>query len=254
MPVRASMISTAWRRVGAFTLLTFVATQYGCHRPVQLAGTPFDPDRVVEYKLYPGDLLDVRYPSDSTLDQSVRVRSDGIISLPYTGAVQAAGRSPEDVQAELNERVSEFLKTPNVTVIVSEESGRRFFVGGEVQRPGSFELRPNVTLVQALNEAGGLSLAGNPHEVLVLRYQDGVRPHLLMVDVPRILAGKDADVMLDPYDVIHATPTDIALVGRFVDQYINAIIPRAASFPFQTNVNAQNVRVSDNQSGVVGSR
>lgn len=221
---------------------------------MDLAGTIFDPDRPVEYRLYPGDKLRVLYPRDSSLDQDVTIRTDGMISLPYAGEVRAAGRTPEELQVELSERSSEVLKEPNITVMVVEEAGRRFFVGGEVMNPGSYALRPNETLIQALNEAGGLRATSEASQVLVLRYRDGYRPEVLTANVEQILAGLEADVRLDPYDVIHALPSRIARMGQWVNLHINALIPHPVSFPFNTTLNAQRVKVSDSATAAAVSR
>ena len=235
----------------AALLLGFLMVPSGCQRPhvaMDLAGTVFDPDRPVEYRLFPGDKLRVIYPTDATLDQNVSIRSDGMISLPYAGEVRAAGRKPEELQAELNKLSSEVLKEPNITVMVVEEAGRKFFIGGEVGRPGAYSLRPNQTLIQALHEAGGLRVTSEATQVLVLRYHDGFKPEVLTASVEHILAGVEADVRLDPYDVIHAPPSRIAKMGQWMDLHINAMIPRPISFPFSTYLNAQSVNVSENSS------
>ena len=241
----------------ASLLLGLLLVQSGCQRPhvtMDLAGTLFDPDRLVEYRLYPGDKLRVLYPTDPSLDQDVSIRTDGMISLPYAGEVRAAGRTPGALQVELNKRSSAVLKEPNITVMVVEEAGRRFYVGGEVMRPGAYTLRPNETLLQALNEAGGLRVTSEASQVLVLRYHDGFRPEVLTANVELILAGVEADVRLDPYDVIHALPSRIAKMGQWVNLHINALIPHPVSFPFNTHLNTQSIKVSDNASAGAVSR
>lgn len=225
----------------------------GCQGPeasISLTGTPFDPLRPAQYVFYPGDLLSVSFPTESKLDQEVRIRSDGMISLPYVGDVPAAQCTPAALTSTLNEQYQKVLKEPAVTVKVVEEAGRLFYIGGEIRKPGSFQLRANQTLVQALYEASGRTLDAHQRQVLVMRSQPGAGVYVLKADVKTILEGKEADVRLEPLDIIHVPASDIARVGRFVEQYINSVIPRAFSFPFTTELATQPIRVVDNQGSV----
>jgi polysaccharide export outer membrane protein len=173
-----------------------------------------------------------------------------MISLPYAGDVSAAQRTPAELAAELNENYQKLLKEPAVTVIVEEEAGRLFYIGGEVRKPGSFQLRPNQTLVQALYEASGRTLEAHQRQVLVMRAQPGAGIYVLKADVKTILEGKEADVRLEPLDIVHVPASNIARVGRWVEQYINSVIPRPFSFPFTTELATQPIRIVDNQSAV----
>lgn len=226
---------------------TLVAACTGCQSPISpRVGTPFDPAAPARYTLQPGDTILVRYPSDSTLDQEVIIRTDGQISLPYVNDVQAALRSPSELAVELNERYETILKKPDVTVIVKEESGRRVYIGGEVQTPGEFELRPNQTLLQAIIAAGGLRTEAERREVMVLRACAGAGIHVLQVDVDRILAGAEPDVRLEPLDIVHAPRSTIAQVGDFVDQYINRMVPRMFSATFLYELHNEPIKTSGN--------
>jgi len=213
-----------------------------------LVGTVFDPDQPAKYVLYPGDRLSIRYPSDSTLDQEVTIRADGKVSLAYVGDVLAALKSPAELTGELNALYADVLKSPTVTVIVEEESGRHVYLGGEIQSPGAVLLHPNETLVQAVFHARGMTVRGRSDSVLLMRACPGDGVHLLHVNVDRILAGEDRDVRLQPLDIVYVPQTRIAKVGDFVDQYINRVIPRPFSALFTYELHTQPLRVSDNQS------
>lgn len=211
--------------------------------PVSLTGTPFDPAVQPKYILYPSDKLLVRYPSDKELDQEVRIRSDGMISLPYVGDIQAAYRAPEELAGEINERTQSVLANPRVAVIVLEEVGRVSFVSGQVRAPGMVPLRPSQTLAQAIVEAGGVTTMANTEQVLVVRAVPNDARYVLTADLKRILAGKDPDIRLQPYDVIHVPETIIAQVDLFVEQYVNALIPRPVSFPFMTQLHNEPLKI-----------
>lgn len=216
-----------------------------------LADSPFDPAAEPRYVLCPGDELMIRFPTDSTLDQRLRVRSDGKISLSYVGDVDAAQRSPAELAAELNRRYEGVLKNANAAVIVLEEAGRRVYVGGQVRAPGALVLQGPQTLTQTLFAAGGLTPYANAEQVIVLRSRPGDATYVLAANVGGILAGREPDVRLEPFDVVHVPDTPITRINQFVEQYINAMIPRAVNFPFTTELAVQPVRVIDNSASGV---
>jgi polysaccharide export outer membrane protein len=213
-----------------------------------LLGTPFDPQTRPDYLLQPGDKLQIRYASDPNLDQEVLVRSDGKISLPHVGDIQAAPMHPADLSDLLNERYAGVMTRPDITVIVAEESGRRVYMGGEVRRPGSMPLHPNETLAQAVFDAGGFTNSAHTKQVVVIRGAPSEKVHVLEADLDRILAGADPDVLLQPLDIVHVPMSPIAKIGLFVDQYINALVPRSVSVPLLYELHNQPLEISGNQS------
>lgn len=211
-----------------------------------LAGSPFDPSVPPRYVLCPADELLVRFPDDPNLNTEVCVRSDGKITLPHVGDVAAAQRSPDEVTAELTQRYQSVLKNVSLAVIVMKEAGRRVFIGGEVRTPGVLSLFGGQTLVQALFEAGGITGQGRADEVVVVRVRPGDATYLLKANVERILSGEEADVRLEPFDIVFVPETAITKLNRFVDQYLTRMLPGQVSFPFTTELHTQTLRVISN--------
>ena len=204
-----------------------------------LAGSPFDPAIKPKYVLYPSDELLIIYPTDQTLDQQIPIRADGNISLPYVGDVQAADRSPSELAADINDKYQGVLKNPNVAVIVKKEVGRRVYFGGQVRTPGALTLKPEQTLTQCLFETGGVTENAQSEQIIVVRVRRGEGTYVLNANLDRILAGLEPDVRLEPYDIIHVPETKITAINRFVEQYINRMIPRPMSFPFTTELHTE---------------
>lgn len=255
-------VTTPLRRLGfpaGFGLLLILTA--GCHQPGvrvevaaslpagELAGTPFDPAAETKYELYPGDRLMIRYPTDPTLDQEVRIRSDGFISLAYVGDVQAARFSPAELAHELNTRYAGVLKKADVTVIVVDEAGRRIYLGGQVRVPGALPLRANQSLSQAVIEAGGVTPQAQTEQVIVIRRSPDAT-YVLKANLGRILAGAEPDVRLAPFDIVHVPETVITRIDQFVDQYVNSLIPRPVIFSFDVELKKQPVHVISNQQSV----
>ena len=123
------------------------------------------------YRIRPGDVLRIEVLEDATLNRSALVPPDGRISLPLAGAVKAAGRSIEDVQAELSTRLSSnFASPPNVFVSIEKIAERissggapaaaptiSVYVMGEAAKSGKISVAPGTTMLQMFAEMGGFS-------------------------------------------------------------------------------------------------
>ena len=101
------------------------------------------------------------------------VKRDGTIDFPELGAIPVKGKSTKEVQRFLEKELQDYLKNPIVSVRVINY---KFTVLGEVNRPGTYEIvEENYTLLQALGQAGGLTINGKRKNVLVIRHEDGER-------------------------------------------------------------------------------
>jgi len=119
------------------------------------------------------DVLDISVWKEPDVSRSVPVRPDGKISLPLVSDVQAAGLTPTQLAADLTTRLKKFLNDPQVTVIVTAINSRRIYIVGEVARPGAFPLLPNMTVLQALADAGGFTTFANTKKIHILRMING---------------------------------------------------------------------------------
>lgn len=141
---------------------------------VLLAGCAHRERRVPEQKEYAyrigrEDVLDVSVWRDADLSRTVPVRPDGFISMPLVGDVQADGKTPDELARELGEKLSAYIQTPKVTVVVREANSSRVYVTGEVTRPGAYPLRGRMSLVQAIALAGGFSDFADREGIRVIR-------------------------------------------------------------------------------------
>jgi polysaccharide biosynthesis/export protein len=121
-----------------------------------------------DYRVRPGDVLQIEVLEDNTLNRSAIVLPDGQVSLPVAGTVRVAGRSLAEVQAELSSRLaSGFAAPPTVFVTLSALAERSttpatprlvsIYILGAANTPGKVDVKPGTTLLQALAQAGGLS-------------------------------------------------------------------------------------------------
>jgi polysaccharide export outer membrane protein len=126
-----------------------------------------------EYRIGREDVLEVVVWREPELTRVVPVRPDGKISLPLAGEMDAAGKTPTELQTGLTKALGPYIKDAAVAVLVREINGPRVFVLGEVTRPGGFPLRGPLTVMQAIALAGGRSEFAGDEVVWLRQKQDG---------------------------------------------------------------------------------
>jgi polysaccharide export outer membrane protein len=126
-----------------------------------------------DYRIGPDDILTVIFWRDKDMSGDVAVRPDGKISLPLVNDVDAAGSTPDQLRARLEEAGSRFLEEPNVTVVVKQINSRKVFITGEVAKPGAYPLTGPTTVLQLISMAGGLQEYANRERIVILRTESG---------------------------------------------------------------------------------
>lgn len=121
------------------------------------------------YLVQPGDILEISVWREEGLEKQVVVRPDGGLSFPLVGNVQARGRSVEELQAEVSEKLKRYIPDPSVNVAVVKLDGNKVYVIGKVNRPGDFAASRNVDVVQALSMAGGMTPYAAANKIRILR-------------------------------------------------------------------------------------
>jgi polysaccharide export outer membrane protein len=133
------------------------------------AGVPLPADYVIGAE----DMLDVVFWTAKEMSHQVLVRPDGKISLPLIGDIQAAGLTPERLAVSLKKAAEQFVHDGDVTVIVTEIHSRKVYVVGEVSKPGTITLGSEMTVLQALGEAGGFLEGASKGNVTIVRNDAG---------------------------------------------------------------------------------
>lgn len=116
-----------------------------------------------------GDVLAIDVWKEAELSRVVPVRSDGRISLPLIGELQAGGQTPKQLEREIAAKLKDYISEPEVTVIVQEIKSQKFNVLGMVMRPGSYALTKPMTVMDAIAMAGGLRDFAKQKDIYVLR-------------------------------------------------------------------------------------
>ncbi len=155
-----------------------------------------------EYLIGPSDVLEIIVWKEPDLSREVTVRPDGRITLPLIDDVMAAGLTPMALKKELEKRFAEYIDTPEVTVIVKSLASKRYYLIGEIARPGEYLLTKPTTVLQALAIGGGFSEWAKKDKVMVIRFEDGSRK-ILHFNYEAAAKGKEInDFFLKADDII----------------------------------------------------
>ena len=157
------------------------------------------------YRVGVDDILDINIMQPEQLVTQCPVVADGSISFPYIGNVQVKGMTLAEVQGMLEKKLSEgYMKYPVISVSLRESRSRKFFVYGEVARPGSYPLEDNMTVMKAISLAGGFTKYASSSSVKVLRlYKDKPGYEPIKVNMNAVMNGDSKkDVVIQPGDIV----------------------------------------------------
>ena len=124
------------------------------------------------YRLYPGDVLDVQTPSAPELSKTVTVQPDGRISLPLLPPVMVADHSVFDAESIISRAYASQLLRPEVIISV-KSAPLKVFIGGEVDKPGVYDMPGDINALQAVIMAGGFKTSAKRDQVVIIRRGPG---------------------------------------------------------------------------------
>jgi len=154
------------------------------------------------YVIGVGDMLHIAVWREPDLTTTLPVRSDGMISLPLLNDVQAAGLTPTQLAALLNQKFKKYVGAPNVAVLVTQTNSHRIYVLGEVLHSGPISLLQDMNVLQALATAG-LGQFANTKGIYVLRSEHGEQKRIPF-NYKRVIKGElsSQNILLEPGDMV----------------------------------------------------
>lgn len=149
-----------------------------------------------------GDVFEVRVFGEDDIGGTFQVQDDGTIDFPLIGRVDVIDKTQADLAALLERQLGDgYLRSPHVTVILTERENLEISVLGQVTRPGKFPYAEKMTLVQAISDAGGLNELAHARRVKLTR-KGPKRVGTYEVSIKAITDGREPDLLLQPGDII----------------------------------------------------
>jgi len=171
--------------------------------------TFLNPGEGSTYKLSRDDVFDIviiDYPNNEMF-RNIRIGIDGFVNLPLVGAIMLDGLTVNEAQIILTERLSEYLRNVNLSIIIRQYGARQVYVMGEVRREGVQELRPTaMNIFAAISSAGGITRRGRPKHIALVRIVDdeiimreiNLDAFIRKQDINQIFALQDGDMIFVP--------------------------------------------------------
>ncbi len=135
-------------------------------KPMSVPGSNVNPKT---YTLGPDDVIYVRVWREPDLSGQLTVRPDGKITMPLIADVQAAGLTPDQLSAVLAKNLEAVVKAPQVMVAVQQVRSKRYYISGEINRPGAYPLATPIKVFEALTLAGGFREFANKKKITIVR-------------------------------------------------------------------------------------
>ena len=157
----------------------------------------------VEYRVQPGDVLQISVWKETDLQAEALVRPDGGISFPLAGDLHVEGLSISQVTQALSERIQKYIPDPVVTVATKAIGGNHVFVVGKVNRPGDYPFSRPIDVMQALSMAGGATPFASLSGIRILRRENG-KQIAIRFNYNKIEDGKalDTNIQLHSGDTV----------------------------------------------------
>ena len=170
--------------------------------PASESAPPVSQVNNASYIIGGDDVLSVHVWKEPDLTTTLPVRADGMISLPLLNDVKAAGLTPMQLAADITDKLKKYLSDPRVTVTVTQMVSQRIYAMGEVQHPGTINLLPNMTVLQALATCG-FSQFANTKGIYVLRTENGTQKKI-PIPYKKLIKGEAMaqNIVLKPGDTI----------------------------------------------------
>jgi protein involved in polysaccharide export with SLBB domain len=184
-----------------------------------------------EYRLGRGDSIAVTFQFNDNFNDNQVIRPDGKISLPVIGEVHASGLKPKDLEKLLEAKYSEELINPEITVALLAIDSNKVYVCGSVIRPGPVRFENNMSVVQAIMEAGGFNRrTAELENVIVIRHKNNKR-YATSINMKKAFEQVISDpLVLTRYDIVYVPQKRIVEINMWLDQYIHRIIA-GVNFP-----------------------
>ncbi|HEY6290835.1 MAG TPA: polysaccharide biosynthesis/export family protein [Terriglobia bacterium] len=220
-PTTSATVASASNAAAAASEAVPTATAPSVSNPAEGETTQAAPmleRRNPRYRIELGDVIGIDFPFTPEYDENVTVQPDGYISLITLGDMHVAGMTMPEVTQALRQAYSKILHNPIITVALSNFEQPYFIVGGEVGKPGKYDLHGDTTLFQAVEIAGGFTYTSKHSHVLLFRRVSDDWVSARVVNVKKMLKAGDLaeDLHLEPGDMVFVPKSALSKIQPFL--------------------------------------
>jgi protein involved in polysaccharide export with SLBB domain len=181
------------------------------------------------YRLSPSDVVEVTFTVAPEFNQTLTVQPDGYVMLKDAGPVEAEGLTVPEFSQAIQKAYQGYLHDPEAAVALKDFERPYFVVGGQVGKPGKYELRSDTTVAEAVQIAGGFTPEAKHSQVVLFRRVNEDLMETRVLDLKKMLkqSSLKEDAHLRPGDLIFVPQNTISKIARFVSKaslsmYVNS--------------------------------
>jgi polysaccharide export outer membrane protein len=175
-------------------------------------------NRDQRYRLQPNDVVEVQFRYTPEYNLAATIQPDGFITLQVAGDIKIGGLTISEAAAAIVKQAGVRLKDPEVNVVLKDFVKPHFVVAGEVTRPGTFDLRGNVSVIQAIAMSGGFKDTAKQSQVILLRRVTPEYAEVKLLNLRQLMSqGKiREDINLMPDDMLVVPQSRISKLEPYV--------------------------------------
>jgi polysaccharide export outer membrane protein len=180
------------------------------------------------YIIGPGDILEINVWRHPDLRTQAKVRPDGKIAFPLIEDIYVCNLTPLALKKEIAQQISRIIRDPEVIVNVIGFESKKYFVLGEVYRPGVYPFEGRVRVIEAISRAAGYKEdTAALKSIIVIRRGYTANPKAIRVNILNVIRKGDIsqDIFLEPGDIVFVPKTFIANLNKFIDQFLTKTDP-----------------------------
>jgi polysaccharide export outer membrane protein len=184
------------------------------------------------YRLRPSDVVEISFTVAPEFNQTLTVQPDGYVMLKDAGLVDVQGLNLQQFTEAVKKAYQGYLHDPQVAVALKDFERPYFIVGGEVGRPGKYELRSDTTVAEAVQIAGGLTQQAKHSQVVLFRRVNDDLVETRLLNLKKMLKESrlQEDAHLRPGDLIFVPQNAISKISRFLSKPAVSMYMNSAQF------------------------
>jgi polysaccharide export outer membrane protein len=174
--------------------------------------------RDARYRIQPNDVVEIQLRYTPEYNYTGTVQPDGFISLQVVGDIKIGGLTLSEASAAVTKQASARLRDPEVTVFLKDFVKPHFVVAGEVGHPGTFDLRGEVTVIQAIALSGGFKESSKRTQVILLRRANKDYAEVKVLDMRQMMSPTKIreDILIQPDDMLVVPQNRISKMEPYV--------------------------------------
>jgi len=184
------------------------------------------------YRIRPSDVLDLSFTVAPEFNQILTVQPDGYVTLKDAGSVVAEGLTLAEFGTAVERAYRGYLHDPQAAVALKDFDHPYFIVGGEVGKPGKYELRSDTTVAEAVQVAGGLTSQSKHSQVILFRRVNDDLVETRVINLKKMLKsnGLKEDAHLHPGDLVFVPQNEISKIAHFLTKPAVSMYVSSAQF------------------------